>query len=61
MVLALSGCATTRVVDKTVLAPDVRQATLDELLKKLADEYAGVQTLSLTVNITATVGGAQTG
>jgi outer membrane lipoprotein-sorting protein len=61
VVFALSGCATTRVVDKTVLAPDVRQATLDELLKKMADEYAGVQTLSLTVNITATIGGARKG
>jgi len=61
LVLSLTGCVTTRAVNKTILAPDVHQATLDDLLKKLAVEYGGVQTLSLTVNITATEGGARQG
>jgi len=61
LVFSLTGCVTIRSVDKTILAPDVRQATLDELLKKLSAEYGAVQTLSLTVDITATEGGARQG
>jgi outer membrane lipoprotein-sorting protein len=61
LVFSLTGCVTTRIVDKTILAPDVREATLDELLKKLTAEYGAVQTLSLTVDITATEGGTHQG
>lgn len=61
LALSLTGCVTTRTVDKTVLAPDVHQATLEELLQKMAAEYGAVDTLNLTVNITATEGGARQG
>lgn len=61
LALALTGCVSVRTVDKTVLAPDVRQATLDDLLKKMEAEYGAVQTLNLTVNIQASVGGAHQG
>jgi outer membrane lipoprotein-sorting protein len=61
--LPTTGCffVRTRTVDKTVLAPNVRQATLDELLKQMADRYAAVNTLNMSVNITASTGGARQG
>ena len=59
--LALTGCTHTRFVDKTVLAPNVQQATLEQLLDKMSAEYNGVQTLSLSVNLTASEGGARKG
>jgi outer membrane lipoprotein-sorting protein len=63
LALVLSGCLGVRTysVDKTVLSPDVREATLDELLAKMGAEYAAVQTLNLRVEITATEGGAHQG
>lgn len=63
LLLALTGCLSirTRTVSKTILAPNVQTATLADLLAKLSSEYSAVQTLSLTVNITATEGGAHQG
>jgi outer membrane lipoprotein-sorting protein len=61
--LPLTGCLSvrTRAVDKTVVAPNVQEATLDELLKQMADRYAAVTTLNMSVNITAATGGAHQG
>ncbi len=61
--MPLVGCLSirTRIVDKTVLAPNVQAATLPELLEKMSSEYNAVQTLNLSVNITATQGGARQG
>ena len=61
--LALSGCVSVRVkaVPKTVLAASVKDATLDELEKKMAGVYAGIQGMQLLVNIAATEGGAHQG
>jgi hypothetical protein len=61
LAVGLTGCVTTRTVDKTILAPDVKKATLDELLKSIADQYAAVNNLTLTVEITATHGGSLQG
>ena len=63
MLLPLTGCLSvrTRSVQKTILAADVQQATLDELLKQMAERYAAINTLNLSVNITATTGGAHQG
>jgi outer membrane lipoprotein-sorting protein len=61
--IPLTGCLSvrTRVVGKTVVAPNVQQATLDDLLKQMADRYSAVKTLNLAVNITASTGGAHQG
>jgi outer membrane lipoprotein-sorting protein len=60
--LPLTGCLVrTRAVNKTVLAPNLREATLDELLKQMADRYAAVNTLNMSVNIQASTGGARQG
>ncbi len=61
--LPLTGCLSvrTRTVNKTVVASNVQEATLDELLKQMANRYAAVNTLNLSVNITATTGGAHQG
>ncbi len=61
--LPLNGClwVRTRTVDKRIVAANVQEATLDELLKQMADRYAAVNTLTLSVNITATSGGAHQG
>ncbi len=61
--LPLTGCLSvkTRAVDKTIVAPNVREATLDELLKQMADQYTAINTLNMSVNITASTGGAHQG
>ena len=59
--LTLDGCTRVQLVDKTVLAPNVQEATLDQLLSKMKAEYDGVQTLNLSVNLTASEGGAHKG
>lgn len=60
--LPLTGCVVrTRTVDRTIVAPNVQQATLDDLLKQMADRYAAVNTLTLSVNIEASTGGAHQG
>ena len=61
--LPLTGCLSvrTRTVDRTVIAPNVREATLDDLLKQMAERYTSVNTLNMSVNITASTGGAHQG
>ncbi len=61
LAVGMTGCVTTRTVDKTILAPDAKQATLDDLLKKMADQYAAVNNVTLSVEITATHGGSRQG
>ncbi len=63
LLLPATGCISvrTRTVDKTVLAPNVLTADLATLMAKMANEYNAVQTLNLTVGITATQGGARQG
>lgn len=60
---ALTGCLSvhTHTVAKTVLAPDVRNASLQDLQKQLQAEYDAIQTLNLAVDITATTGGEHQG
>ncbi len=59
----LSGCLLpkTRTVQQTVLAPDVKSATPDELLANLDRQDKAIQTMSATVEITATTGGVHGG
>ncbi len=61
--LPLAGCLGVRVksVNKTVLAPNVQRATLDQLLAKMGASYAAVKGLQLIVTIAATEGGAHQG
>lgn len=61
--MMLSGCLSVRThsVAKTVLAPDVRNASLQDLQKQLQAEYDTIQTLNLAVDITATTGGQHLG
>ena len=59
----LTGCYSirTHTVDKTVTAPHVLNATLDQLVEKMNDQYRAVQTLNATVDITASTGGRREG
>jgi outer membrane lipoprotein-sorting protein len=61
--LPLTGCLSvrTRSVDKTVVAPNVQDQSLDALLKQMADRYAAIDTLNMSVSITASTGGAHQG
>ena len=61
LAVALAGCVTTRTVDKTILAPDVQDATLDALIGKMAAEYEPVKTLQMKVTINATKSSARKG
>lgn len=63
--LSLTGCERLalhkRSVAKTVLAPHVMDATLDELNKQLGEQYAAVSSLNAKVNIKVATGGKVTG
>ena len=61
--LSFVGCVSVKIrpVDKTVIAPNVQSEKLEELLKTMSFQYGSVATLNLTVNITATEGGAHQG
>jgi outer membrane lipoprotein-sorting protein len=61
VLLALTGCVTTRKIDKTVLAPNVQDATLGDLLKHMEGEYNGVKSLQLSVTFAASQGSARQG
>ncbi len=59
----LTGCYSirTHAVDKTVVAQHVQNATLDQLVTKMNEQYRAVQTLNATVDITASTGGRREG
>jgi outer membrane lipoprotein-sorting protein len=61
--LSLSGCygARIRAVNRVVVVQGVLNATLDQLLTQLAQQDAAIQTMSATVNFTATTGGEHEG
>ena len=61
--LDLSGCYSARVrsVNRVVVVQGVLNATLDQLLTQLAQQDAAIQTMSATVNFTATTGGEHEG
>lgn len=48
-------------MDKIVVAPNVMDATLDELNTKLGAQYSGIQTLNAKVNIKVATGGKKEG
>ncbi|WP_245818072.1 hypothetical protein [Granulicella rosea] len=60
---AVTGCygIKTRAIPKTVLAEHVLDATLEQLLTGMANRYAAVDTLTASVNVTASTGGEHTG
>ena len=59
--LPLTGCIRTRLVARTVVAPHVLDATLDQLVEKLSAQFAQVQSMSASVEIFATSGGEHRG
>lgn len=63
LALPLGGCYSvhTRNVDRTVLAPHVLNATLEQLVSQMNAKYKAVQTLNATVDITASTGGRHEG
>jgi outer membrane lipoprotein-sorting protein len=61
--LSLSGCLTvhSRTVDKTVVAKNLMDATLDQLNHRLEDQYGAVKTINAKVTIKASTGGQHEG
>jgi len=63
--LSLSGCLSLtirhRAVSRTVRAPIVMDATLEQLNERIADQYSQVKTLNASVDIKASVGGSSVG
>ena len=63
--LSLTGCLSLtihhRAVSRTVRAPIVMDATLEQLNERIADQYASVKTLNASVDIMASVGGSSVG
>ncbi len=59
----LTGCLSvrTRTVGKTVIAPHVLDATLDQLVTQMDVRYKAIQTLSASVDVAATTGGEHEG
>ena len=62
LALPLTGCVSrTRMVRRVRRAPVVQSTSLDGLVKRIDDHYEEIQTMSLTVEISAATGGGQTG
>jgi outer membrane lipoprotein-sorting protein len=65
LAFSLSGCLSLtihkRTVDKTVVAKNLMDATLDQLNGRLAQQYAAVKTLNAKVTIKASTGGQHEG
>lgn len=63
LALSLSGCLTvhSRTVDKTVVAKNLMDATLEQLNNRLADQYSQLKTLNAKVTIKASTGGQHEG
>ena len=59
--IPLAGCVRTHSVNKTVLAPNVMNATLEELNSRLQDQYSAVKTINAKVTIAASTGGHREG
>ena len=58
----LSGCLShTHIVPKTRPADVILGASLDQLLKRIDDQYAAIQTMTATVDIVASTGGSLKG
>ena len=64
-IVLLSGCGLilphTRTVSKIVVIPNALNATLDQLLEQIATQYNSVQSITATVDITASTGGQHEG
>ena len=61
LLLALTGCQSVRMVNKTVVAPHLMDATLEQLLARMNAQYAAVQSFQAKVEIASSTGGARTG
>jgi outer membrane lipoprotein-sorting protein len=64
LTLPLSGCflsTHTRAVRKVTVIPNVKTATIDQLLDQISRDYNNTKTLTATVEITATTGGQHQG
>lgn len=62
LLLPVTGCVSrTHLVRKVQRAPVVQSTTLDGLVKGIDRRYAEIQTMSLTVEISASTGGGRTG
>ena len=59
--MALTGCTTIRSVNKTVRAPNVLDATLEQLNGQIAARYEAIQTINAAVDIKASTGGEHQG
>ncbi len=62
LTLPVTGCVSrTHLVRKVQRAPVVQSTTLDDLVKDIDQRYNKIETMSLTVQISAATGGGQTG
>jgi outer membrane lipoprotein-sorting protein len=64
LTLPLSGCflsTHTRAVRKVTVIPNVKTATLDQLLDQISKDYTNTKTITATVEITASSGGQHQG
>jgi outer membrane lipoprotein-sorting protein len=64
LTVPLTGCflsTHTRAVRKVTVIPNVKTATLDQLLNQVSRDYTDIKTITATVEITATTGGQHQG
>ena len=59
--LLLTGCQSVRRVGKTVVAPHVMDATLDQLISRMNAQFAAVQSFTARVDIASSAGGGRSG
>ena len=59
--LTLAGCVRVHQVNRTVIVPNVRSATLDQLVTTMATQFKAIDTLNASIEIQASTGGAREG
>ena len=63
LLAGVTGCFSVKIrpVEKTVIIDHVQDATLDQLMQSLQDNFEAIQTINARVEVTATTGGAHQG
>ena len=61
LAFSLAGCVTVKRVHKTIVAPNVLDATLDQLVERMNTQYKAIQSVNMSVEIAASSGGAHEG
>jgi outer membrane lipoprotein-sorting protein len=61
LLMLLAGCQSVRTVNKITVAPDLMDASLEQLIARMNAQYAAVQSFTARVEIASSTGGPRSG